>query len=262
MFVTVEGASLHMEVRGPDDAPPVLFVHGYPLTHAMWTRVVGLLPGRCRCLTPDLRGLGQSQPSARAGIGRHADDLAALLDAARATRPVVLVGLSMGVVIAFEFFRRHRARLRALVLANGRATPETAEGARKRRDTAELVRRRGSRVAADLMTPMVLGRSAGPALRAELHAMMSSSSTVGVAAGALALAERPDSTPTLAAIDVPTLLIAGDEDAVTPPAMMRDMAERIPGSTLVRIPGAGHVTPMEAPGSFATALEHFLAGLR
>ena len=135
MRVTVSDVSLHCEITGA--GRPVLFVHGFPITGAMWQPAVGRLGPGFRCIVPDLRGFGQSDVSESVTIARFADDLIELLDDIGEIRPVVLVGLSMGGIIAFEFFRRHRDRLRALVLCNTRANAETAEGAAKREQVAQ-----------------------------------------------------------------------------------------------------------------------------
>jgi 3-oxoadipate enol-lactonase len=208
--LAVNGVSLAVEVRG--DGPAVLFVHGYPFDHTMWTHQIAALEGWCR-IAPDLRGMGQSDaPDLGYSMETYAADLAALLDLLGA-RDVVLVGLSMGGYVAFEFLRRWRDRVRAA--------------------TVERVR-----------------------------AMMAATPVAGIVGALGAMRDRPDSTPLLPELaGLPTLVIVGDEDEITPPAQAKAMAEAIPGASLVVIRSAGHLPPLERPAETTDAILAFLAGL-
>lgn len=258
MQARVNGVALHYDLVG--DGEPILFVHGFPLSGALWKPIAGRLEG-WRCVIPDLRGHGRSAPTPTATVEQFSDDLVALLDTIGERRPVVLCGLSMGGVVAFDFFRRHRARLRALVLVDCRANADTSEGRQQREELAQAVLRDGSRVAADSMIDKLLAPQASATLRTEWHAIMAATTPVGVAAAARALAQRPDSTITLGRIDVPTLLIFGQEDRITPPDLARQMFAAIPGARLELIPGAGHLPPVEQPDRFLQAIRTFLADL-
>ncbi|MCK6456498.1 MAG: alpha/beta fold hydrolase [Phycisphaerae bacterium] len=257
--VTIDDAMLHVDTAG--DGEPVLFIHGFPLTGAMWHPTVERIADRWRCIVPDLRGHGRSSSSETVSIARFAEDLAALLDRLREWRPVVLVGLSLGGIIAFEFYRRYRDRVRALVLCNTRANPESPEGVERRETLAGAVRKTGSRAAADAMIEQLFAPAASAGLRATWHRIMCEQSPVGVAATAMALAGRPDSYPTLPRIDCPTLVVAGEEDAITPPATLDEIHRGVRGSRLVVIPQAGHMPPVERPDAFASVLRRFLEGL-
>lgn len=237
--------------------PPILFVHGFPLDGRMWHPAVERLAARFRCIVPDLRGFGRSGTSPQASMTRFADDLAALLDHLRENQPVVLCGLSMGGIIGFEFFRRHRARLAGLILCNTRAKPESPEGVVRREKTATDVLRDGSRTIADAMIGSILAPTAPEALRQWSHAMMASQPPIGVAASARALGTRPDSYPTLARIDLPTLVIAGSHDTITPPPTLSEIAAGIPGARLVTIENSGHLSPAEQPDAFAAAVMNY-----
>jgi pimeloyl-ACP methyl ester carboxylesterase len=192
---------------------------------------------------------------------RYADDLAGLLDAIGDVDAPVVVGLSMGGYIAFEFYRRHPQRVRALVLADTRAAPDTDEAARARVETAEKVLRRGSSVVADTMVEKLFAPNTAKQLREQWHEIMVASNPQGVAAALRAMARRPDSTPTLATINVPALVIVGEHDTLTPLAEARVIHEGIPGSKLEVIPGVGHMTPVEAPMRFVEVLRQFLESL-
>jgi 3-oxoadipate enol-lactonase len=256
--VSVGDCSLYCEVIGA--GPPILFVHGFPLAGELWHETAGRLSG-WRAIMPDLRGHGRSDVTPSVTIARFTDDLVALLDALGEAQPVVLVGLSMGGVIAFDFFRRHRSRLRALVLVGARPTPEPPEGKARREALAQAVLRDGSVVAADSMVPLLFGSAASPELRQHWHDVIARTPPAGVAAAARALADREDSVPTLPRIDCPTLIVFGEEDTITPVEVARQMHAAIAGSRLVMIPGAGHLPPIEQPDRFADTLRGFLAGL-
>ncbi|MFO0973641.1 MAG: alpha/beta hydrolase [Phycisphaerae bacterium] len=260
MNFTIDGVRIACDVAGSGPVS-VVFVHGFPLTREMWRPTVSRLARRARCIAPDLRGHGRSAASDAVTITRFADDLAELLDALGEPGPVVVCGLSMGGIIAFEFFRRHRARVAALALCDTRANAESPEGVARREALAAAVLREGSQAAASAMIGTALAPTASATLRDEVFAMMASNSRVGVAAAARALATRPDSFPTLPQIDVPTLVVVGAEDAITPVDGLVDIQRRIRGARLVVIPGAGHVPPMEQPEAFAQALDEFLDGL-
>lgn len=260
--VTVNGVRLVYDDIGPGDAPGILLVHGYPLSRAMWrAQHDALVDLGWRGILPDLRGYGESQATPPPySMDLFADDLAALLDHLGLER-VVLGGLSMGGYIAFAFWRRHAARVRALVLADTQAAPDTAEARAGRLKALAETQAGRFEAVADGLLPRVLGRSTqanNPALVAEVRRMMLATPTDGVLGSLVALANRPDSTPTLAAIHAPTLLVCGAEDVITPPTAHEAMCDDITGSRLVVIPGAGHMSPLEAPDAFNAALREFL----
>jgi 3-oxoadipate enol-lactonase len=257
--VAIADTSLYCETIG--DGPPLLFVHGFPLSGELWRETAEHLADRWTCIVPDLRGHGRSPATPNMTIARYADDLAELLDALGETKPVVLVGLSMGGIIAFDFFRRHRARLRALILVCTRANAEPPDGVARREALAQAVQRDGSRAAADAMIDNLLSPDESPELKRRWHALMSATPPVGVAAAARALATREDFFPTLPRIDVPTLVVAGAQDAITPPEGLREVHERIPGSEFEIIANAGHLPPVERPEEFVRRLREFLIGL-
>lgn len=242
------------------DGEPILFIHGFPLSGLMWQPTVERIAG-WRCIVPDLRGHGQSEPSEQASIEDFTDDLVGLLDASGEERPVVVCGLSIGGIIAFDFFRRYRMRTRALVLVDCRPTPESEDGKEQREKLAQAALRNGGRVAADAMVDKLFAPTTDKTLKRHWHAVMAATPPVGVAATARALAARADSQPTLPQIDVPTLLVFGEEDAITPPDIGRQMQARIPGAQFDLIPGAGHLPPVEQPDRFADGLRSFLTAL-
>lgn len=246
-----------------DDAgqgTPILFVHGFPHSRRLWDAQVAELAAECRCIVPDLRGFGDSDVRGPYSMDRYADDLAALLDALRIERCVV-AGLSMGGYVAFAMWRRHRARIAGLVLADTRAEPDDDEARAKRRKMIDTARGEGMRAVADLMIQGMVGKStreSNPALADQVYAMLASAPVEGTVGALEAMMDRADSTPTLGEIDVPTVIVVGDEDVLTPPKFARAMHEGIAGSRLTVIPRAGHVSNAEQPGAFNDAVRELL----
>lgn len=259
MFATIAGRRLHYTLVG--DGAPILFTHGFPIDGSMWNAAAERLPSGWRAIIPDLRGHGRSDATESVTIAEFADDLAALLDQLDEQRPAVICGLSMGGIIAFEFYRRHAARVRALVLADTRANPESEAGAARREAVAQTALTVGSQAVVDAMIDQVFAKRFPQAAREEWRLRMGANPPAGVAAAARALATRADSYPTLAQIACPTLVVCGDEDEITAPDMLREMHAQIPGSQFELIPGAGHVPPVEQPEAFARALAGFLKRL-
>jgi 3-oxoadipate enol-lactonase len=242
---------------------PIVFLHAFPLDRSMWAPQVGALVRHGRCVAPDLRGFGASTPAPPYAMDQYADDVAALLDTL-GVEPAVIVGLSMGAYIAFAFWRRHRARVRALVLADTRAGADTDEGRKKRRRLIDVARSRGSGAVAEMQIASMVGeatRQRRPDVVEAVRAMMAAAPVDGTVGALEAMIERPDSTPTLATIDVPTLIVVGDEDTLTPPSEAESMHERIRGSRLEVIAQAGHISNLERPAAFTHVVSEFVEGV-
>jgi 3-oxoadipate enol-lactonase len=256
----IDDALAHVDVgRGL----PVVLLHAFPLNRSMWEPQIAALFGECRCIVPDLRGFGNSPRSGPYTMDRYADDVGALLDALQIEQAVV-AGLSMGGYVALALWRRHRKRIRALVLSDTRAAADTPEAAQKRLDLAEMARAQGVDAVIDKQLPGLIGKSTRerqPDLVERIRSIMAQSSVDGIVGGLEAMRTRPDSTPLLAGIDVPTLIVVGDEDAITPAKDARAMHEAIPNSRLEVIPEAGHLSNLERPAAFNTALSVFVGSL-
>jgi 3-oxoadipate enol-lactonase len=258
----IGGGEIAYEVRG--DGPTLLLLHAFPLGRCMWEPQVEALCARFRLARFDCRGFGASPPGdSLLTMERYADDAVGLLDHLGLSQAVV-IGLSMGGYAAFALVRRHPLRLRGLVLADTRAEPDT-EGARQERALlAERVRREGAEAAAEVFLPRLLGKTSQeqrPELVARVRATILGNRPRGISDALAGLAARADSRPTLREIRVPTLVLCGDEDTLTPPLDARKMAEAIPGSRLGVIPRAGHLANLENPEAFNAALEGFLGSL-
>ena len=242
---------------------PVVLLHAFPLNRTMWEPQIATLFGECRCIAPDLRGFGDSPKSGPWSMDRFADDVAALLDALQIEKAVI-AGLSMGGYVSLAMWRRHRARVRALVLADTRAAADTDEGKQKRDELIALARREGPSAVANRQITGLIGRSTRekqPELVNQIRTMMAGESVEGIVGALQAMRERPDSTDLLAGIDVPTLVIVGEEDVVTPVKEARAMAAAIRGCRLEVIPEAGHLSNLERPAAFNAALSDFVGSL-
>jgi pimeloyl-ACP methyl ester carboxylesterase len=231
----------------------------------MWQSQVDALGDRFRLIVPDLKGYGGSDaPDDDAGytVDGFADDLAGLLDELSIDKAIV-VGLSMGGYITFAFLRKYPQRVAGLVLADTKAEADPPEGITKRTSQQEMVRNEGTAGLIDALSGALLSestRSNKPDVVESLRKVMDNS-PAGFTGGLEAMKQRPDSTPDLASIDVPTLIIVGENDGVTPPEASRKMHEHVGGSRLVVIPDAGHLSNMEDPDTFNGALAEFLGEL-
>ncbi|GMU33274.1 MAG: alpha/beta fold hydrolase [Planctomycetia bacterium] len=256
-----QGSPLFVQESGDESGAPILFIHGFPLTGQMWEPAIAQMPEEYRCIIPDLRGLGESDVSGRPSMTAYADDLAGLLDDIGEKRPVVVVALSMGGYVAFEFFRRHRASTKALALIDTRANADSAEARAGRMKMIESVRTSGSKAVADAMIKKLFAANVDPELKQEWYEIMSSQPPEGVIGALQAMADRPDSTPTLASIDCPTVFICGEHDVITPPDVHREMHAAVPGSRLEIVAESGHLTPLERTDEFTNILCEFLETL-
>jgi pimeloyl-ACP methyl ester carboxylesterase len=239
----------------------VLLIHGFPHHRRLWAPQLRALAGHSRAIAVDLPGFGESDMPERFSMESWADTLARFLDALSIERAIV-AGLSMGGYVTFAFWRLHRDRVLALVLADTRAGADSEEGKAKRRETIELARREGPTAVARAMLPGMVGKSTRerePPVVATMRAMLESASVDSIVGASEAMIARADSTPLLPTIDVPTLIICGEEDVLTPPKESRAMHAAIPGSRLEIIPGAGHVSNIERPAAVNQVLAEFVA---
>ena len=257
--VTVNGVNLAVNVEG--EGSTVLFIHGYPLDRTIWEpQVAGL--DRWRRIAPDLRGMGLSDaPDLGYSMATYAADLAALLDAFGVDR-AVLCGLSMGGYIAFEFLRRWRERVAGLILVDTRAEADSAEGKRLRDEAAGLAREGGAVAIAEAMLPNMLAGSASAELVRRVREVMAAAPVAGIVGALGAMRERPDSAGMLASLTgLPTLILVGAEDRLTPPARASAMASAIPEARMIVVAGAAHLPTLEQPTVVTDAIRGFLGGL-
>jgi len=248
---------------------PVVLLHGFPLDHTMWSSQIDALAAMCRVIAPDLRGFGQSSlgnvtPHSGMPLEQYADDVVALLDALAIDERVVLAGFSMGGYIAWQFVRKYMHRLRALIPIDTRAAADTDEARTNRLKMAEHIHEWGSARVAEIMGPKLFAAGkfeASPEIVKDLRRVIAGTSPDAIAVAQRAMAARPDMTYILPQIEVPTLVIAGVEDALIPPAEMQQIAAAIPGGQYKEIPTAGHMTTTESPDAVNKAMTEFIATL-
>lgn len=251
-----------LNVRQEGQGPPLLLVHGFPLDHAMWDEQVVEFSRDFHVIAPDLRGFGGSglgnQPVSMAQL---ADDLATMLAELQVTQPVAFCGLSMGGYVAWQFWDRYRERLDKLILCDTRAAADSVEIAKGRRETAARMLSEGTGGLIDDMLPKLFAdttHKTAPQLVRAVRRVMETTNPQTVAAALLAMAERPDMEPRLAEIRVPTLVLCGQHDLITPAEEMRRIATAIPHARFEEISAAGHMAPMEQPEAVNRAIRGFL----
>ncbi len=260
--LSVNGATLNVLDQGR--GPVVLFVHGFPLNHKMWSPQIAAFSDRYRVIAPDLRGFGESTVSpGTVSMKQFADDLAGILDELHITDPITLSGLSMGGYIAWQFVEHYPERINALILCDTKASPDTEEAKQNRHKLAESVLKHGSGVVAQAMPEKLFAKQTLDQNKAavdQCKQMMLAAHPEGIAAALRGMAERPDMTSLLPKIQWPTLVIVGEEDQITTVEEMFGMAEAIPNATFVKVGFAGHMAPLEQPKPVNTSIKEFLTG--
>lgn len=256
MIRTADGSSVFVHATGPGDAPALVFIHGFPAAQDAWNPQRAHFHDTHRVIAYDAAGLGRSRLAhSPTTMEACVDELAAVLDA-HAVRRCALVGLSMGGYVALRAAERFPRRFSHLVLAD---TQSAADG-----DAAKLKRHAGiARVLREGVAPFVEGfldgALANRSVRGDLAAICARNTPDQVAAALFTLMSRTDTTEGLGAIAVPTLVVVGEKDEITPPEAARALCAAIPGAERATIAGAGHFSNLENPTAFNAAVAAFLA---
>jgi len=250
---------------GASDGPALVLLHAFPLTADMWHEQLASPPPGWRVLAPDFAGFGGSDDHQRGDVSLndYASDLVALLDRLGLGQ-VAVVGLSMGGYVALALARLAPQRLNGLVLADTRSASDGQQARAGRERMLEVLSERGPDGVADEMLPKLLGATthrSRPKLVSEVRSLIVRNAPEGIRRAIVRLRDRDDATPVLGRIRVPVLVLAGEEDVVTPPDDARALVEAIPLSRLEILEGAGHLSNLEAPAAFNAALERFLTTL-
>lgn len=260
MQVRSGDTEIYYEVRG--SGPDLVLLHPFPAHHGIWSPVAELLSTRYRVTTPDLRGLGRSAPGeGNATMEKHASDLLRICQEVGIEKGT-FGGDSIGGYILFEFWRRFRERVSGLIFADTKAGADSDEARKTRLAAADDVIKRGTEPFIDAQLPKLLGASTHrnrPDLVQEAKRMMMQASAAGVAAVQRGMADRPDSASTLPTINVPTLIIVGDEDTLTPAAEAEKIHQGIRGSLIRHVAKAGHYSPYEQPDEVHRLIRAFLS---
>jgi pimeloyl-ACP methyl ester carboxylesterase len=243
----------------------IVLLHAFPLNATMWQAQIAAPPSGWRVIAPDFAGLGSSDDhdSLVVTLDDYARDVVTLLDRLGIGRAVV-AGVSLGGYVALALARLAPARVAGLVLVDTKAPADSAEAREGRARMLEVLASRGTGGVADEMLPKLLGettRREQAALVEQVRSSILTNDPEGVRRAILRLRDRPDASAALGAIAVPTLVVVGEEDTVTPPAEAERLAAGIPGARLERIAGAGHLSPLEQPEAFNHVLAEFLARL-
>lgn len=258
MITTTRSGTVGFDEAG--SGTPVLLLHGFPHDRTLWSAQLAAPPAGARLIAPDLPGFGESASVGVPSLDAWADWCMAFCDALAVDR-VVVAGLSMGGYLAFSLWRRHPERIAALVLADTKSGADSEEGKAKRVEMQAMALAEGAGSVAEKMLPGMIGkttRETRPQVVAFVDAMMRGAPVRGITDGLDAMRTRVDSTPTLATITVPTLILCGAEDALTPVKESEAMHHAVPDSQLGVIPGAGHVSCLEHPAAFNALLGSFL----
>lgn len=265
MIASVNGVQIGYDDQGR--GVPLVMLHGFPFDRSLWAQQRIALGRRARCIVPDLRGFGESTMAGPTTIDQYADDVVALLDWIEVDQAVVC-GLSMGGYVAMAMWRRHPTRIRGLALCDTRATGDSDAGRAARNEQIALATGHGVAAVVAKLLPGLLGkttRARHPEIVASLRAMMERQSVSGIVGALEAMRDRPDAQATLSSVTVPTLIVVGDEDVLTPVEDARSMLDLLPTdaqataqATLECIPGAGHATCYERPSAVTHVLAEFL----
>jgi pimeloyl-ACP methyl ester carboxylesterase len=264
---TYSSRGLRLAWREAGAGLPVLLLHAFPLSGEMWDSQLAALSGAYRVLVPDLSGFGASQgvpPDTACRMSDLAADAVALLDHLGIGRAVV-GGLSMGGYAALALAEGAPERLRGLILADTRAGADSDEARQGRLDTARRVLDEGTGFLVQTLAPKLLGRTSRekrPDVVARVERMIREAPPAGVAAAQRGMAVRPDRTRVLRRLDVPVLILVGEDDEVTPVTEAQAMEREIRGAELVVLPEAGHLSSLERPETFNETLAGFLRRLR
>ena len=265
MRFTTNGIHIEYETEGPRTGMPVVLIHGFPFSKAMWKPQIDVLKKDFHVITYDVRGHGASD----VGDGQYTlelfvDDLIGLLDHLKLFK-VVCVGLSMGGYITLRAVERHPERFRALVLCDTRSEADGNEGRIKRSGQAKTVKSEGMKKFAESFLKAVFYEKTfetNSQAVDSIKTIIEASSPLAVAGTLIALASRTDTTPSLYNIKIPTQILVGQHDALTPPSASFAMKEKIPNAELHVIPKSGHMSNLENTDEFNSHLLKFFNKLR
>ena len=252
----------------PAGRPPLgtlVLLHAFPLNARLWEPQFALADAGWRVVMPQLRGFDCNTPDGADvhSIDDYAGDVADLLQTLELDRAVI-GGLSLGGYVAFALYRQAPSLFQALVLADTRAEADSAEARANRTRLIDVVRTRGAAAVADEMVPKLLGATSHalrPDLIERVRALILGNPSSAIEGALTAMMARLDSTPLLASITIPTLVLVGDEDVLTPPELSTAMTSRLPNAELLVVPKAGHLSNLEQPEAFNAALLGFLERL-
>ena len=252
---------LSVNTFGDPEKPSIIFIHGFPYDHTMWENQIEALKNSYYCVAYDVRGLGESY----VGDGQYVMeffvyDLFSIIKELKLIKPIIC-GLSMGGYIALRAFEKDQNIFGGLILCDTRSNPDDNAAKLKRAENINLINTEGLIKFCDMFVKNTFAeetpREDGTTFLTVLHKTYNQN-PVGVKGCIIAIGSRTDTTPFLSQIKLPVLIIVGSFDKLTPPPLMRAIAEKIPDSEFGIIPRAGHMTPVENPDAVNDLLIGFL----
>jgi pimeloyl-ACP methyl ester carboxylesterase len=241
---------------------PLVLLHAFPLSRKMWDGEIGSWSKTHRVIAPDWRGFGESKLATDPlTMESCADDLHQLLQKLGIKQKAILLGLSMGGYVAFEFVRKYPESVQGLVLTATQPIADSEAAQKARYETAELVQREGAAALAERLIPRLLGKTtlqSKPEVVQQVRELIESNSPSGIAAACYGLASRRDSSALLSQIRLPTLIVAGDEDAIIARIQADTMHQGIASSQMAVMNQSGHLVNLEQPALFRQAVANFL----
>lgn len=260
MHRVIDGLSVYMSGERSNQA--VVFIHGFPFDHTLWDEVIAKLDERYYCIAYDIRGFGTSSVGhGQYTMERYVDDLDHILTSLKVDDPIVC-GFSMGGYIALRANEKLKIQFKALIVANTQTASDSDEVKLKRAAAISSIDEEGVAPFVEKFFSVAFSEVYRAQESQKLEALKSKIlrfSPIGMKGGLLAMVSRTDTTHTLHSIDIPVLLITGEQDRVIPPDVMKEMAVRIEDSTFVSLEESGHMSMLEKPHGFLTALQHFLS---
>ncbi len=260
MFLKTGEGQIAYETNGTDKKRAIVFIHGFPFNRSMWNDQVRLLSRNHLAVTFDVRGHGESSEGTGL-IDLYVDDLFALLDHL-GLHAVTVCGLSMGGYIALRGIERDPSRFKGIVLCDTKSPADTNAAKLNRANQIRTILAGQKNQFADAQVKTLFAPESFEGRKAaveKIRKIIESTSERGLVDALIALAARMDMTESLEKISAPTLIIVGDRDKVTPPAEAEAMRSRIHSARMVVVKGAGHLSNLENPEEFNSALETFLS---
>ncbi len=261
-YLDTEAAPVGVAGRQGRTAGTLVLLHAFPMNAHMWEPQMALAREGWRVIAPHFRGFdGVLAAPRETTMGDVAGDVVDLLDSLH-IHDAVVGGLSMGGYAAFALLRHARHYIRGLILADTRSQADAPEATQAREKMIMLTREKGASAIADEMVPRLLGASTrrdNASLAERVRLQICSNPPDAIEGAIRALMTREDATPLLSTVRVPTLIVVGEEDLLTPPALSEEMHRAIAASELVTIPKAGHLSNLEQPEAFNAAVARFLS---
>lgn len=259
MQKTINGLSVFLS--GNQESKAIILVHGFPYDHFMWDAQVSEFSKKYLCVSYDIRGLGKSVVGeGQFTIERFVDDLESIVEELKLDKSV-LCALSMGGYISLRAIERIQSKFSSLILCDTKTEADDNEGKLKRAAAIKQIDDDGFENFIESFVQNCFGGKFIKENYAEYKKVVERSKKndpIGVKGCLLAMAGRTDTTDSLSKINLPTLVICGSEDKLSPPNVMKPMSEKIPHSKFILVENSGHMTPIENPQEVNSAIKEFL----